>query len=121
MYGVLARRADFLRVYQRHSRVSGQYFTLLVHPCYTEAPRAGLVVSRKVGKAVRRNLVKRRLRAYLREHIEHTTMQRDIIVIARPGSAEATWQQHCQDLDRLFARGMRAIAKSAPCIEPSGA
>jgi len=104
MFGVLARRADFLRVYGRHYRVSGRFFVLLAHPNETETPLAGLVVSKKVGCAVARNLVKRRLRAYLREHREHASVGMDIIIIARAGSAEAGWQALCGELDGLFGR-----------------
>ena len=113
MYGVLTRRADYLRVYQRHTRVSGHLFTLLAHPEPTETPKAGLVVSKKVGKAVRRNLVKRRLRAYLREHRELSAMQRDVIIIARPGAAEATWCDMRQSLDRLWDKAWRAMHSTA--------
>jgi len=107
MFGALTRRAEYLRVYERHVRVSGAHFVLLAHVQQTETPKAGPVVSKKVGKAVRRNLVKRRIRAYLREHKELSRLARDIILIARPGSAELDWRAFREELDGLFSTAMR--------------
>jgi ribonuclease P protein component len=51
-------------------------------------PRLGLSVSRKVGGAVERNRVKRALRERFAELAPALPPGLDVVVIARPGSAE---------------------------------
>lgn len=85
-----------------------------------EPSRVGFIVSKSVGNAVVRNLVKRRLReaaaASLREHGTGLA----IVVRALPASASASWDQLLSDynaalgstLNRL-AGGPRAAAKGS--------
>lgn len=74
----------------------------------------GIVVSRKVGKAVVRNRVRRRLReatrALLREGVAPSAMEGalpsfDMVVIARPSAAEAPYAQLLHALRQAFERG----------------
>ncbi|NUT70629.1 ribonuclease P protein component [Pseudarthrobacter sp. C4D7] len=86
-----------------------------------EPSRIGFIVSKSVGNAVVRNLVKRRLReagaASLREHGTGLA----IVVRALPASASASWDQLLSDynaalestLNRLAARPPRAAKGSA--------
>lgn len=61
----LTKRGSFNYVYKKGERVSGNCISLT---CLKgRGVRVGFVVSNKLGKAVQRNLVKRRLRAAMRE------------------------------------------------------
>jgi ribonuclease P protein component len=88
----LSRSRDFDAVYRRGRSVSTRYLVLyaFVRPDEAdEESRLGLAVSRKVGDAVERNRVKRRLRAAF-EQLQGTLPHgRDFVLIARPGLAEA--------------------------------
>ena len=53
--------------------------------------RFGFIVSKKVGSAVRRNLVRRRLKAVCREALTDGVSGVDVVVRAVPGAAEADW------------------------------
>ena len=55
--------------------------------------RVAVVDSRKVGSAVVRNRVKRRLRELFRRHKELLREPTDLIVIARPESGDASWAE----------------------------
>lgn len=61
----------------------------LLHACLLKKPgktaRLGLVVSRKVGNAVIRNRVKRRLREIFRKNKEKILSGTDVVLIAKPG------------------------------------
>lgn len=70
--------------------------------------RVGITVSGRVGKAVVRNRVRRRLREALRARFDQLPAGHDVLVTARPTSAEATWSQLYAALDSVLARATRA-------------
>ncbi len=64
-----------------------------------DAPaRFGFIVSKAVGGAVRRNAVKRRLRALCAERIASGEAGVDVVVRALPAAAEATFDALRADL-----------------------
>lgn len=87
--GRLSRSAEFERVYRQGRARSNRFFVVYVfagqdHGQSGAAARLGLSVSRKVGGAVERNLVKRLLReAFALEHALVPPGQ-DVVVVARP-------------------------------------
>jgi len=62
----LRRRSDFDRVFRTGRRAKVGGVVVIAAPGMTSSFRHGLVVGRKVGGAVERNRVKRRLRSALR-------------------------------------------------------
>ncbi len=66
--------------------------------------RLGLTVGTKVGKAVRRNLVRRRLREIYRLHEGSFRKGWDIVVVARTRAAEAAYRELEADFLRAAAR-----------------
>ncbi len=68
------------------------------------APRIGFVVSKAVGNAVVRNLVRRRLRHLVRERLTDLPSSSVLVVRALPGSATATYSELSSDLDRALSR-----------------
>jgi ribonuclease P protein component len=85
----LSRSAEFERVY-RHGRSSAnRHLVLYSFPNPTvQRPRLGLSVSRKVGGAVQRNLVKRLLREAFSEVEDELGEGQDVVVVARPEARE---------------------------------
>ncbi len=67
-------------------------------------PRFGIVVSGRVGKAVVRNKVRRRLREAVRARLAHVLPNVDVVLIARPQAAAATWADLNIALDQLLKR-----------------
>jgi ribonuclease P protein component len=100
-YGSLRRRSEFSRVHRRGRRRSGAYLTTLVAEG-GQATRVGLVVSTAVGDAVRRNRLRRRLRALLDRYGFEQPPFRDVVVIARPGAAELDFDELAAELERTF-------------------
>jgi ribonuclease P protein component len=66
--------------------------------------RAGFVVSRSVGGAVVRNLVKRRLRHLVRDRIGTLPEGAILVVRALPAAANRTYPELGADLDGAIAR-----------------
>ena len=71
--------------------------------CKPGRGRVGLTVSKKVGNAVVRNAVKRRLREALRLHQE-LWRARDVVVVARPEAAGRSFTELEADVVAAFAR-----------------
>ncbi len=98
---------DFRRIGSQGSRRASRYFILLVviREGTPEAAgaRLGITVSRKVGDAVVRNRVKRRVREWFRRERGHLEERADLVVIARPPAAELPGREIARDLQELAA------------------
>lgn len=66
--------------------------------------RVGFVVSKAVGPAVTRNLVKRRLRHLARERLTSLPGSAVLVVRALPAAAEASYAVLARDLDTALGR-----------------
>lgn len=84
-----------------------------------QAPRMGLIVSKKVGKAVQRNAVKRHLREVFRQSDLGEAW--DLVVIARPAAAatgfhqmQAVWQQSLRRLRYKMVHRQASESKQNP-------
>ncbi len=102
----LRSRKDFIRLQRSGRRRTSRHFVLLVgdqYPPSGEAPaRLGVTVSRKVGSAVARNRVKRRIRENFRTQ-PVLPAGRDLVVIARRGAAELEAAAMARQLTDLLA------------------
>lgn len=90
--GRLTRSADFERVFRRGRSFGNRYLVLHLFPQDAPEeprdPRVGLSVSRRVGGAVERNLVKRLLREAFAEHVARFNGSMDLVIVARPDARE---------------------------------
>ena len=78
------RRGEFKRVFDLSLRMKGRYLTVLMAPNPAGTRRLGIVASRKLGDAVRRNRAKRLIRDIFRRTVETSTdMGYDVVVIPR--------------------------------------
>ena len=106
----LTRPRDFAALRSHGRAWSGKLLVLVARRNSLETSRFGLSVSKRVGKAVVRNLVKRRLREALRR----LDLQEgwDILLIARKGAGDTDFQQ-----PRAFAQvPVRAGATPRPVV-----
>jgi ribonuclease P protein component len=67
-------------------------------------PRVGFVVSKAVGPAVTRNLVKRRLRHLCRERLPVLPSGSMLVIRALPAAAGASYHELGGELDRSLAK-----------------
>jgi ribonuclease P protein component len=101
-YVTLRRRADFARVARHGRRRGGKHLTCLVAAAGFASTRIGLTVSARVGGAVVRNRVRRRLRAILDRYAFAGRPGRDIVFIARPGAGELSFAELTAEVERTF-------------------
>jgi ribonuclease P protein component len=104
----LTRRPDFLVVQERGRRLSGSSYLLLALPRRVPSglrrARLGITVSKKVGKAVVRNLVKRWVRESYRRMSGLVPEGLDLVVVARPTAAASGYQGTAAELRGLLRR-----------------
>jgi ribonuclease P protein component len=89
----IRKKSDFASLYREGGRFRGRFFTLVFLRNGRAYSRLGVVASRKVGSAVVRNRVKRRLRELFRRNKELLKEPMDLIVISRPESGGAPWAE----------------------------
>lgn len=98
----LRRRREYLAAQATGRRLSAPHFTVILAPPPGEPrPRLGLVVTRRLGKAVRRNRVKRLLREFFRRHREDLPPQ-DIVILAKKGAETLSYDDVTRELARIL-------------------
>ena len=104
----LRRPSEFQRNREEGRRISGSSFVLLLatgaRHSVSEEPRLGLTVSRKVGNAVVRNHVKRRIREWFRRGRAMLPMGSDLVVVARSSASTMTGREVACELSDMVAR-----------------
>jgi ribonuclease P protein component len=102
----LSRQGDFSRIYAKGKRYRTPLLTAVVHRDESlETVRAAYVVSKKVAKqAVRRNLVRRRLREALRLLLPADVRPVDIVLIAHREAVAADYWQLQATLHGILTR-----------------
>jgi ribonuclease P protein component len=75
--------AEFRCVLRRGRRLDGRLFVLYMRRSARPTSRLGLAVGRRIGSAVRRNKVKRRLRAAFAQAAS-ATAPADFVVVPKP-------------------------------------
>lgn len=100
----LKRNKNFRRVYRRGKSFPSQYFVLLKAKGRPEALHVGLSVSKRLGKSVVRNRVKRRMRAAFSPLIAHMKTGYDLILIAREPVVHAPFRELEKALQKLLQK-----------------
>ena len=104
----LRRTAEFQRLTRVGRRQVTRAFVLVVAPAVsgedTRRTRLGIAVGRRVGNAVVRNRVKRRVREWFRHQRALLRRGIDVVVVGRVPSAELSSRETWRDLDLLARR-----------------
>ena len=99
----LTSNRDFKRLYARGKSAASPLLVAYCRKNGTERNRLGLTVSTKVGKAVHRNGIRRRLREIYRLGEERVRRGFDIVVVARVRCRHAAYRELEEELWRLFS------------------
>ncbi len=100
----LRRRADFQRCYRAGRRRRGELVLLYAHANQLAHPRLGITASRKVGGAVVRNRLKRRVREIYRRFPQRRELPPlDLVVHLQPAAALAVFAALRGELEGLLA------------------
>jgi ribonuclease P protein component len=61
----------------------------------------GITTSKKIGNAVMRNRLKRRIKAWFSQNGENLPRGQKVIIIARAGAAQLSWLELCKEMSQL--------------------
>ena len=89
----LKKRSSFDEVYKLKCSQANKYFVCYRKENGLENSRFGFSISKKVGKAHDRNLLKRRLGEMIRLDLEHFKTGYDIVIILRVGSKDLNFDE----------------------------
>lgn len=112
----LTASPEFERVYRKGSVYRGRLFSVHVLPNTLGNPRLGLSVSKKVGGAVKRNKVRRRLKEIFGSSTTNLPGDSDFVISARPAAAEASFEE----LSDEFLKSLHKLSKSIETEESKG-
>jgi ribonuclease P protein component len=101
---MLRRRADFDEIGRRGRAQSTPLLVLRTLRTGRGETRIGLSTSRALGGAVQRNRIRRRLRELVRGRIGRIGPGWDMLLIARPPAAAASWVELGDAVDELLRR-----------------
>jgi ribonuclease P protein component len=100
----LRGKKNFERVYRYGSVYQTRYLVLFCLREDVEGRRAAFVTSRKLGKAVTRNRIRRRLREAYRRIKANLPDNIYLVFVARKGIAELEWEGLLGEMRALLAK-----------------
>lgn len=108
----LKKARDFDRVFRQGRTWNGPEFSLIVFRRQRGAGRVGFCVSKKLGGAVQRNRLRRRLREVYRLHKEKLAARWDLVFLARSPAMTATFDQLAGTFAQLAQRAQVLVPVS---------
>lgn len=97
----LRKNTDFDKVYKKSKAFFNRDFTILIRNNECSSPRFGFSISKKVGKANKRNKLKRRLREIVRLNYRNINNV-DIVIIPKRHTADFDYDHLKSSLDHIF-------------------
>ena len=103
----LAKRRDFLRIYETGRKIFSRYAVLFFASNELSHSRLGVTATKKLGKANVRNRLKRWTREVYRRQREPLgldTRRVDVVVNIKPNAADIAYRDFSEDLSRALQR-----------------
>lgn len=101
----LTKNRYFQYIYKKGKKVYSKSLYIVYVPTKISPCKIGVVVSNKVGKAVKRNKVKRRIRAVLSQIIGQISNKYNYVVVAKPEIINNDFKQIESEINYAFKKG----------------
>ena len=100
----ILKRSEFIALSRAGRKVQNAYFIACFAPGHQPHCRLGITVTKKVGKAVERNRIKRMVREFFRANRQRLSGNWDISIIAKIRAAGISSETVGQSLQDIFDR-----------------
>jgi ribonuclease P protein component len=100
----ISRRSDFVSLRRTGKKVPGAGLLLVIGPGDKGRPKLGIVVPKRVGSAVERNRLKRRIREIFRLNLTRFPASRNVLVVCREGAAAMPYGDLEAEIFRLLGK-----------------
>ena len=104
---------EFRRLYNKGKSAVSPYFAVYCRKNHRPISRLGITTGVKLGNAVKRNRVRRRIRELYRTNEQNILPGYDIVVVARTRAIFARYS----DLEQSFRKLMKKLELTAPKAE----
>ena len=101
----IRKKSEYAAVFSESRKVVDRFFVCYLAVREQQGNKMGLAVSRKVGKAVTRNRVKRYLREFYRTHRPRMSTPCEFVVVARPEAAALDYAGCVRAMRSLLQKG----------------
>lgn len=108
----LKKKSDFNLVYKRGKSAWNRHFTVILKRNGQQDPRIGFSISKKVGKAVCRNRLKRRLKWICGQNMDWFDPGTDYIVVVRPNAADLSFDELRSSFQHAIKQSKKIKSKS---------
>ncbi|HJY80095.1 MAG TPA: ribonuclease P protein component [Candidatus Binatia bacterium] len=98
----LLTRWEFLSLQQGGKRRHSPHFVVVSLPASGKRSRLGITTTRRYGKAVVRNRMKRILREFFRTRQAYITPAQNILIIPKVGANALDFTQVAEELERIL-------------------
>lgn len=99
----LRKNSQFSYIYKKGEKVFTDNFALFVVKSKYESYKIGFSISKKLGKAHQRNLLKRRMREITKLYI-HIPSFCNYVVVARENASKISFEELKAELIKLFGK-----------------
>lgn len=106
----LKKNEDFSKVIKKKNSVGSRNFILYINQNELSHLRVGISVSKKLGKAVVRNKIKRQVRMMVKDNF-NWNQNYDIIVIVRKNYLDNSYKDNKKDLSYLYRKILKKVDK----------
>ena len=100
----LRKRKEFAYLYNNGTAKHTKHLTVVYLPTKYRALKIGFSITKKIGKAHTRNLIKRRLRAIVRGLVSSLPNNYNMVVIAKADIDKVSFEDLALETKQLFER-----------------
>ena len=101
----IRKKKDFQALYSEGKRYFTENFIIFIRKNGLEFPRLGITVTRKYGKAVKRNRMKRLIREFFRQNKKLFKVGYDYLIVVKKDCKLKNYWQVKEELERFLAQG----------------
>jgi ribonuclease P protein component len=104
-FNFIKNRKQYLEFYRIQKKIHSNFFLVL---CRKDTESSlfsiGITVTKKIGNAVTRNRIKRRVKAYLRQVMMTNISGMKINIVAIKDSSDIPWSEFVSELDNIIKK-----------------